>query len=243
MRKNKLCAVIIALNIICLGALGVYAENETGTPSGDTNLPTEAVTDVTPSDPTDPFATEDPFATVDPNAPTEEPTTDPFATEEPTEEIPTEEMTDESGTESVTMDPADVVEPDNPFGVSNNDVTPHDYKPVDKDAIVEDAEQIRINIKNNGDDVGFGFDKNEASTTDDKSMFSVVIGAVLLFLALGFATFAILFRAPAQPQTQTAEEAEVSDEQEVVAEAAPEAIRPRRERNVEVVDQDYFDGF
>lgn len=214
MSKNKICAVVIAILMMCMGVAAVCAEPVPGYPA-DTQTPSDSVIDGAPESSYD------------------EPTTEEVYTEAPT----VEETTEFEG---------DKVEPDNPFDVSHNDTNANKYENVDPDNIIQEAEQIRINIDSNGDDIGFGFNKNEESKSDERSIWPIVLGGVFLFLSLGFATFAILFKAPATADATADTEEEVADAALTEPEKATpnaEAIKPRRERNVEVVDHDYFDGF
>ena len=187
-KKRLLSIVLAALCILMMGVMSVSADT-TDAPYTDapdytevqpTDVvvdpqPTEIPTEAVPTEPTDVVSTE----------PTEVPTgeaTQPAPTQRPTEFL------EDPGYDS------DYTPPSNAFAPGHHDTEAKDWVNIDENEIVKDSEGgVSLSDKDGGYG-GFGFDKSEESTSDEKSPLLFILALIAWFLALGCVTFAVFYR-------------------------------------------------
>ena len=216
-KKKFICVIVASVLFMCMGFVCAYAapvelitEPATEIPVVTETEPDETIpvtsdvvteTEATDTEPTYPTTTEVPSV----------PATTQVVTEVVDVETtaPTQAPTTEVTEDDQSSNPGNYVEPQNSFRPdTNRDDTTHAYERIDEEDIigqveVEDKNKDKNNNKNDsflsvdGGDAeydDFGFNKNEASVTDERNPGLFILSIVFWFVALGLATFAILFR-------------------------------------------------
>lgn len=200
-KKRLICLLLVAINILCMGVLCVNATNTADNPAqtdpvasqpGTTPGVSVPYTDPVPSGsdsvgPTVPGTTVDPLVT----APTEPVSTAPTSGVTGTDVMPSQTVayTEDLGDNGVKP------QPNREYLTGDQDVATQPYEEIQVDDIVKQAEEIKLSVDKNGTgDVGFGFDKSKKSISDKKDTTFFWLSLLSWFIALGFATFAILFK-------------------------------------------------
>lgn len=243
-RKKLVCLVLALLNLICASVLFVSADptNPVDTQPVEP-LPTTATT---PAVTTDPYSATTPVVSgTDSSVPASSAVpsgTDVSAPTEPSEPATTIPVTRPT---EIASDPgytSDYVAQPPAYQPGEHDVQKQEWDALDEDDIVNEANK-QLSVSGGSGSGSFKGIKDNKSKGDQKSNLLVILSIVFCFIALGLATFAILYRGGNTKVKVGADKESKDKSAKAKASHYGKPVEKRRSTSVKLSEDDYNDGF
>lgn len=243
-RKKLVCIMLALINLICASVLMVWANPDTPQESLPAETPTTATTPVVT---TDPYGATTPSGTaVDPSVPASTGTSDPLVTDSSMSTAPTELVSTVPATRpaEIASDPgytSDYVAQPPAFQPGEHDVQKQEWDALEEDQIVKDAEK-QLSVSGGSGSGSFKSIKDNKSKGDEKNPLLFILSILCWFVALGLATFAILYRSGKKIVVKSSSGSETKVKNSKSSRAGRYAASKKRPA-VKLSEDEYSDGF